>query len=354
MNSPALLRAAPLLLILALGTVDLRAQIPSRAPSSFSLQVNGQVRYGGSRRPAENVLVRIENFSGGLVAQLTTDRNGKFSFTGLEPKQYIVTVRAPGYLDLRENVNLATANTSYLNLELIEDRDSIGNRDRNRPTPGDSPVIDSRVPLEAQREFAQAKTILDKNNRDKFKESARHLEKAVAVYPQYLEAQLLLGLVYMDLQLWDKAEAPLRAAIEINPTASTAYFALGEDYRRLKKLTEAEKTLVAGIKIHEKSADGHFNLAKVYWDMASAAVEEQAVRSNFEKSWQEITQTLALDPRLAEAHILAGNLLLRARRAKEALSHFEAYLQLAPAGEFAGQAEAMVRKIKKALAETVK
>ena len=91
------------------GVVSLTAQISPR--SNFSLQVNGQVRYAESKTPAENVLVRIESFSGGLAGQMITDRTGKFSFNGLQPQQYIVTIHAPGYIDIREDVNLVTQNT---------------------------------------------------------------------------------------------------------------------------------------------------------------------------------------------------------------------------------------------------
>lgn len=346
-------RATPLLLLLIFGAVPLAAQDSPGLPSNFSLQVNGQVRYAGSRRPAENVLVRIESFSGGLTAQTITDRNGKFSFTGLEAKQYIVTVHAPGYLDVRENINLVTANTGYLNIELSGDPNWTGKTNANNPLP-DSPVIDANLPPEAQKEFTRAKGLLDKNRKERFAEALPHLEKAIAIYPKYLDAQILLGLVYMDLQLWEKAEKPLRAALEINPKATTAHFALGEDYRRLKKYEDAEKVLTEGIKINENSAEGHYNLAKLYWDMASVAGTEQQARLSFEKSWQEVNRVLALNPNLAEAHILAGNLLLRARRAEQALTHFEQYLKLEPKGELAEQASLIVKKIKKALAENPK
>ncbi|HEY8562492.1 MAG TPA: carboxypeptidase regulatory-like domain-containing protein [Pyrinomonadaceae bacterium] len=342
-------RVASVFLLLMFAAGGAAAQNPSRLPSNFSLQVNGQVRYAASRRPAENVLVRIENFTGGMVAQTTTDRNGKFSFTGLESKQYIVTVHAPGFQEVRQNVDLVTANSGYLNIELASDNDAPAGR-----RPPAAPVIDANLPPAARKEFERARALLDKEKKEKFSESLPYLEKAVAIYPQYLDAQILLGLVYMDLGLWEKAEKPLRAALAIDQRATTAHFALGETYRRMKKYADAEKVLTEGIKINENSPAGHYQLAKVYWDVAAAENAEEAARMNFEKSWQAVKRALALDPNLAEAHILAGNLLLRARRAAAALTHFEQYLKLAPQGEFAGQAAALVKKIKKALPENPK
>jgi len=43
-----------------------------------------------------------------------------------------------------------------------------------------------------------------------------NLEKAVNVYPDFLEAQLRLGTNYMDLREWNKAEATLRRVLEID------------------------------------------------------------------------------------------------------------------------------------------
>jgi len=57
-----------------------------------------------------------------------------------------------------------------------------------------------------------------------------------------------------------------------------------------------------------------------------------------------------MSPADAEAHLLAGNLLFKAHRAKEALPEYETYLRLDPGGEFATQTQDMVQKIKQALA----
>jgi tetratricopeptide (TPR) repeat protein len=71
-----------------------------------------------------------------------------------------------------------------------------------------------------------------------------------------------------------------------------------------------------------------------------------------EKSYEETKKALALNPNLAEAHLLKGNLLFRVRRAADALPEFEEYLRLEPKGEFAEATKTLVEKIKKALEST--
>jgi tetratricopeptide (TPR) repeat protein len=320
-------------------------------PMNFSLQVNGQVRYSESKSPAENVLVRIESFSGGLAGQMMTDRTGKFSFAGLSPTQYIVTIHAPGFIDIRQDVNLATSSSGYVYALLVPDKTSLVNRP-SQLIPLSPSVIDSSVPVSAQKEYSTGRALLDQGSKDKIDAALQHVEKALALYPKYLDAQLTLGLIYMDQKEWDKAEKALKAAININPGASTAILALGEVYLREKKFQEAEKTLIDGLTANENSAECHYTLAKVYWEMAPTAKEELQFKQYLEKSWQQVNQALKLNPKYAEAHLFAGNLLLKARRAEASLHHFEEYLKLEPNGEFSAQTQTMVQKIRQALPKT--
>ncbi len=336
------------LVISIFGTLKINAQ-QTRIPTNFSLQVNGQVRYAENRSPAENVLVRIESFTGGLAGQVITDRTGKFSFTGLQPIEYIVTIHAPGYEDVRERVNLYTANTGYINASLVQDKTSLLTSNRSNIISLSPTVIDANIPQEARTEFEKGKVLLDAGKKEKITESLQHFEKALQIAPKFLDAQLLLGLGYMDLQEWSKAEAALNAAIGINANATTAYLALGEVYRRQKKYAEAEKILLDGIKISDSSAEMHNELAKVYWEMAPAAKTEQDFKSALGNSWKEVRKTLQLNAKLPDANLLAGNLLLKAGRGKDALGYFETYLNLDPKGEFAAPTAELVKKLKKSL-----
>jgi tetratricopeptide (TPR) repeat protein len=322
------------------------SQVISPLPSNFSRQVTGQVRYMDSKQPADNVHVRIESFAGGVVGEVFTDRMGKFSFSGLSGMQYNVTIRTPGFQSYSETVNLVTQNSVYLNILLIADGSARSN------TPQSRGVIDSNIPMDAQKEYFAARDILDQGKKDKIKDAIPHLEKALSVYPKFLDAQLALGLAYMDLEQFDKAEAALKAALDINKEAATAYLALGQVYTHSKNYEKAAEVLVSGLTLNDKSTEGHYLLASAYWEMAAASKDQDQIRDFMEKAWKESSRTLELDPNHAKGHLLAGNLLLRARRGKDALTHFEKYLSLEPKGEFAGQVKTLVDKLKQALAQS--
>jgi Tfp pilus assembly protein PilF len=297
--------------------------------------ITGQVRFAQGGAPAENIIVRLDVFSGGYVGEERTDRLGKFRFTGLAAAQYVVTIRMPGYREVQRQVELETNPSDYLQLQLTPEKS-----DGAAPAPDGSAgrVMDANVPAEAHAELDKARAALLNNK--KVDEALTHLEKAVHIYPRFYEAQLLLGTVYMDAGKWEQSAEALGRAREINPKGGAALFALGEVYRHQKKYEEAERVLNEGLALDERSAAGHYTLGRVYWD-----------RGDYARAGPQVGRALQLRPDFAEAHLLAGNILLRARQGENALTEFQEYLRLAPDGEFAGQARQMVEKIRKALAE---
>ena len=333
-------------LILALTASQVSAQMNSPR-ISLPVQVHGEVRYTIGGAPLDHALVRLQSFRGGVVEEITTDRTGKFTFTGLEPDQYSVIVRLPGFKEEQRHVDLDTANSEYVLVQLSSDTSTTAASRRNS-----AGIVNANASSEAQDEFDQGRTeLVDNKDIDR---SILHLEKAVALSPNFFEAQLLLGTVYIEKHELDKAEHALRSAIEINPKVADPQIALGEVYRQQKRYQDAEKTLTIGIKLGERSAPAHLTLARVYWELGLSNKNSQLFTSDLEKSWREVNIAMRLNPSLPEAHLLAGNLLFKAHRAKEALPEYETYLRLDPSGEFAAQTEDLVQKIRQALAEATR
>lgn len=312
--------------ILFLSAFSALAQRSSIEP----IEIRGQIRYVGNA-PAENVLVRLESLAGGYVGEERTDRLGKFKFAGLLPIQYLVNIRHPGYQEIRREVNLVMVPVEYLQVQLIADNPASGGA-----TIFSSKLVDANVPPEARKEFEKGLVAL--LNDKKFDEGISHLEKAIKIYPPFIEAQLRLGAAYMDLHQWDKAEQALKRALEIDPKAVNAHFALGAMYLTQKRFDEAAKVLLRGLEIENRSWQGHFNLGRVYYTRNAPGDLVKAAR--------QVAVTLQLNPGFAEAHLLAGNIWVRANHPAEALLEFQEYLRLAPKGEFAAQTRETMQKLK--------
>jgi tetratricopeptide (TPR) repeat protein len=321
------------MLILMTSSTLVLAQQSSTRSSSSSVEITGQVRQANGGAPADNVLVRLEASGGGLVGQEMTDRLGKFRFSGLTPAQYIVTAHAPGFVDVRQQVDLQTALRSYLQFQLVAEK-----RTATTTSSGPNFVIDAKIPAEAQSEFDLGRAELLEQK--KLDSGITHLEKAIKLFPDFAEAHLLLGMALMDNKQLEKAERELRRTEEINPKLAAAQFTLGEVYRRQKKYEAAEKVLQEGLKTEPRSSQGHLNLGRVYYDNGDLA-----------KAGPEVGQAIQIKPDFAEAYVLAGNLFLKARKAESAVQMFEEYLRLEPSGQFAAETRELVAKIKRALAE---
>ena len=312
-------------------------------PTAATVEINGQVRFAEGGAPAANVVVRLESYDGGgSITEAFTDRLGKFRFTALPPAQYSVRVRQTGYRDAQQNIDMTTTSRGLVYLSLAREASTT-----NGSVTG---TIDARVPAAAQKEFDKGVTALAEGGKDKTAFAVKCFEKAVAIHPPFVEARLKLGTAYMDLGEWDKAEQALLATIETEPRATTAMFALGEVYLRQNKLSEAEKVLVQGLAIDDQSYLGHLNLARVHWERARVIKDLAQARPALEKSYEEVKRAVSLNPNLAGAHLLKGNLLLRVSRAQDALAEFDEYLRLEPNGAFAAETRALVEKIRKATA----
>jgi tetratricopeptide (TPR) repeat protein len=296
------------------------------------IEVAGQVRIADLGEPAQNISVRLERFSGGIVDEMPTDNQGRFRFAGLQRGYYTVVINAEGFEPVRQHADLQMLFRAYLMFELTRIK-------ANHPD-NSLVVIDARVPQSARDEFAKARlALLGKNPEN----AVTHLERAVLLYPEFFEAHFLLGTTHMKLRQWAKAESTLNRALQIKPDNSPAMLSLGEVYWRQKRTEEAEKTLLEGLKLDDQAWQGYFTLSRLYWDLG-----------NIPKAGPAVARTLQLKPDFAEAHLLAGNILLHVKQPERALTEYREYLRLAPKGEFASQAKELIQKLNKAIAENKK
>lgn len=294
-------------------------------PNNQTFEVSGQVNIEGTHDAAREIPVRLERFSGGVIDQINTDARGRFRFTNLQRGYYRVIINAPDYSPAQQEADLTLLFKSYLVFSL------------NTITPSNATsivtleVLDARVPNVARAEFVRGREALSKKNPE---EASVHFQKAISIYPEFFEAELLLGSALMDLRSWQKAETALLRALEIKRDNPVALLALGEVYWREKRYPEAERNLLGGLKLDQKNWHGHFTLARLYWDQGDAL-----------KAGPSIGRTLQLKPDFAEAHLLAGNILLRLGQHQRARIEYEEYLRLAPKGDYVNEARELLQKL---------
>jgi len=299
--------------------------------SANALEIVGQVRLVETGLPANRISVRLERFGGGVVDQMETDSGGRFRFANLGRGYYKVIVNAPGFRPVQQDADLQVVFRAYLVFELAAEKSGAMTL---------IDVIDARAPAEAREELMRGREALTKKS---YPEAVEHLQKAISSYPAFYEAHLLLGATLVDQREWQKAEGAFQSALALKPASAPALLSLGEVYWRQNRLEEAEKFLLDGLKLDDKSWHGYFTLARLYWD-----------RENIQKAAPAIGHTLQLKPDFAEAHLLAGNILLKVSQHERALAEYEEYLRLEPKGEFVVQTRELVNKLHKVIGENKK
>ena len=297
-----------------------------------TFEVSGVVHAAETGAAAQNVMVKLERFSGGIVDQMSTDNHGRFRFTNLQRGYYKVIINVPGFRAAQQDADLQVLFRAYLVFDLTADN---AKNSATIASPGE--VIDARVPADAREEYLRGRSALAKNEQH---EAIAHLQRALTVYSGFFEAQLLLATAFVDLREWAKAESSLQRALELKPDNPATMLSLGEVYWRQKRFKDAEEILLAGLKLNDKSWSGYFTLGRLYWDKNDVA-----------KAGAAVGKTLQLKPDFAEAHLLAGNILLRLNQQQRALIAYQEYLKFAPKGEYAPQAREMIQKLQKAIAE---
>lgn len=324
--------------VLTVAASAVNAQLPGTGGAPKPIQ--GTVRYATGDKPVEHVVVRCSGTGG--ISEQVTDANGRFRFM-VSTGHYDCSVHVPGYRNESRSVDVLNSG-EFLDFRLREDGSA-----RPAGSGAGTGVVDANIPPKAREEFDKGAAAIALGKKENLEEGVLHLEKAVAIFPRYLQAQLMLGTTYMDLQQFDKAEPALKKTIEIDPKAANASFALGEIYLRQKKNEDAEKVLLQGLQVEDRSFQGHLTLARVYVDMAAKIKDENQNRPFRVKAYDQVNEALKYNSENALAHWIKGNLLVSVGRDQDAQHEFEEYVRLDPKGPLADKAKTLIEKIKKVL-----
>ncbi|MBM7553900.1 carboxypeptidase regulatory-like domain-containing protein [Thalassobacillus pellis] len=107
--------------------------------------ITGNVSNGG---PIQNAEVRLTNLEGILIASDTTDTAGDYSFTGLVPEQYQISVMAPGFQSQVTATVVAPNQTYTVNFVLLGNPGSITGQIQDSAT--NTPIPNATVELLTQ------------------------------------------------------------------------------------------------------------------------------------------------------------------------------------------------------------
>lgn len=308
------------------------------SPKPFiNARITVQVRYPDGSPAANGVLVQLEYQNTQMVIQDQTDSSGKSVLIPPGPAIYLVRAKQAGFEDAVQAVDLQNVQTGMAMLTL-------------KPKPGEAPppapkgsgdtvsAVDLSVPELARKEYDAGQHALESHDVDG---GIAHLKKAIELHEQFPQAYTMLGMAYNEQKKWKDAQTALEKAVQQDPKSVEAYFQLGASLNQQKDFPGAVKALNQGFQLNPdapNAAGAHYELARAY--MAQG-------------QWQDANphaaKAVAMQPDLAQWHILMGNINLKKGDGQGAISEFQAYLRLEPNGPAAASVQEIIPKIQAAM-----
>ena len=171
---------------------------------------------------------------------------------------------------------------------------------------------DLRIPPKALKELQRSQDALKSGD---VRSSARHLEKAVQIYPDCLEAHNNLGARYIDLEEYGKAAAEFQKAIAIDPRVLQPLNNLSVAFFLQQRYADAESAARRALSVAPQHTTARYMLG------ATLATE----RRNPEEAMELLRETKLDFP---DARLLLAQILLRRGAVAQAEEELRGYLAL--------------------------
>jgi tetratricopeptide (TPR) repeat protein len=119
---------------------------------------------------------------------------------------------------------------------------------------------DLQVPAKATKEFDRSMKAFQSND---YLSAANHLEKAVRIAPDFVQAHNNLGAMYINLKRYENAVVELQKTIDLNPNVEAPYHNLGMVLILLGRLPDAEAAARHALDLSPQRAATLYTLGRI-------------------------------------------------------------------------------------------
>ena len=320
--SPAILRT---FLLVAFVLAGLAGRVLAQQRPTMYGSIHGQVRLASGRRVESVFKVSISQANTPIMSAYTDER-GEFEFRDLEGmKTYDLRIEAASEdnpyevsnekVDLERNVQNVTI---YVRL-----KGDLGRR-------GDVLVaaedFDGRAPSGARKEYDKAEKSIKSGELPK---GIEHLNRSLAIYPDYLMARNELGVVYMRLNQLPDAAGQFQRVLDRQDKYYNARFNLGLVRLQQKMYKQALEELSKAVSIDSSQSSSHL------W-LGVAMLET----GNLPGAAGELARAIGLGGQgSAAAHYYLAIVHVRRGAVADACRELKTFLDQSPAGDLAVDAK---------------
>jgi tetratricopeptide (TPR) repeat protein len=302
-----------------------------RGPDPNNATIEGRVILPSGQSANLNVKIILSELHRPLVT-IYTNKHGEFRFTTLREGEYFVKAIADekAYEPVTQRVWLGRSLTYHLNITLRK-KEEFAERKSDAHSIS-ATELDSPAPREAKKEYAQAAQLAGKGDA---RQAIERFQRAITIYPDYIDARNDLGAQYLKLKRLDEAEEQFRIVLEKNPRYFNSRFNLG------LVLIERKDYATAITHLNQAIAIDSAKPAPRLW-LGVALLQT----GDLPGAERQLTRALITGgANFAAAHYYLAQVYLRRGDSAEATRALKTYLEEAPKGEFAEEAALLLKKL---------
>jgi tetratricopeptide (TPR) repeat protein len=319
-------------IVTSFAVTPLQAQIFGGMKGAGAGNVHIHVVYANDRNAGPYLTVKLmEGSSDTMVGVSFTNDIGEVDFIGVPIGDYHVTISGDGIETTDsptfEVDNRKVTQAQYVSVRQVEESGP-------RPVSAHSTVSAAElgVPAKARKEVDKANECMAEQN---YKKALEHLNKALALAPQYATAYNNLGVLYARMNDMPHEEEALKKAVAVDDHFAPALVNYGKLSLQQKNFPQAETLLAkaAGVEPNNVETlllladaqymDRHFGDAITSADQAHSASREHP----------------------SFVHYIAARAYQQEGKQQEALSEFQLFLKEEPKGPRADHVRGDIAKI---------
>ncbi|RPJ74962.1 MAG: tetratricopeptide repeat protein [Acidobacteria bacterium] len=290
--------------------------------------VKGKV-FDAQDKPVDSAKVTIA-FKDGIsrTYEVKTNKKGEFIQIGLPPGNYTITAEKEKLGSQAFDARVRLGEAAEVNFKLV-------------PGAGGPTKEDMAKATAVKKLFDEGVAASRSNDNDG---ALAKFNEAVTLLPSCFDCYYNIGFAYAQKKDYVQSEAAFKKALELKPDYVEAYNGLATIYNAQKKFDEAqaasqkaaELAAAAGPSAGGGSVDALYNQGVIAWNAGKA----EEAKASFEAA-------IKANPTHADSHYQLGMCFVNLGKLPEAAEMFEKYLTLAPEGQYAAQAKALVATLKK-------
>jgi tetratricopeptide (TPR) repeat protein len=290
----------------------------SAAFADRPLDLEGEIfTADGKRLRVRIVIVHLSGNNSPFTAE-TEALFGKFRFRNLPPGSYTVSVSGPGFTGVKQSVNVEPSFADRrgrvrVQLKLRESRAVMMEK-------GTVSARRLAIPHNAVEEYQRARRALGRPGEENVQRGIHHLQRAIEIAPEFIEAINHLGTVYYHKSEFQKAADLFSRALEVDGTAYDPLVNLGGVMINLGRYKEAVELNRSAISLRPDDALAHAQLG-----MSLFAVGE------LDDAIGHLNRAKRLDPaHFSHPQITLAEIYMRQDRKRDALVELEDFVRLHP------------------------